>query len=72
MKRRYLLSFFFVPGILMAHPFKQGNIVMDVRKNDISEGTDIIMYSPHGGVIRISFMKMEILSWHQIRTIVWM
>ncbi|KEN18527.1 hypothetical protein AC23_4779 [Escherichia coli 7-233-03_S3_C2] len=23
-------------------------------------------------IIRISFMKMEILSWHQIRTIVWM
>ncbi|WP_105447923.1 ricin-type beta-trefoil lectin domain protein [Escherichia coli] len=49
MKRRYLLSFFFVSGILMAHPFKQGDMVMDVRKSDVSEGTDIIMYSPHGG-----------------------
>ncbi|WP_097411135.1 ricin-type beta-trefoil lectin domain protein [Escherichia coli] len=49
MKRRYFLSFFFVPGILMAHPFKQGDMVMDVRKSDISEGTDIIMYSLHGG-----------------------
>lgn len=33
----------------MAHPFKQGGMVMDVRKSDVSEGTDIIMYSPHGG-----------------------
>lgn len=33
----------------MAHPFKNGNKVMDVSSSKISNGTDIIMYSPHGG-----------------------
>ncbi|EPN4405978.1 ricin-type beta-trefoil lectin domain protein [Escherichia coli] len=49
MKIFFLLFLFFVPGLLIAHPFKQGNMVMDIRKGDVYEGADIIMYSSHGG-----------------------
>ncbi|ELQ4184726.1 ricin-type beta-trefoil lectin domain protein [Escherichia coli] len=49
MKKLYFFGCFFIPGMLMAHPFKHENLVMDVRRSNVSEGADIIMYPPHGG-----------------------
>ncbi|UCQ26591.1 ricin-type beta-trefoil lectin domain protein [Edwardsiella tarda] len=48
MRKFYLLICLLIPSMVMAHPFKYKDMVMDVRGGG-GEGSDIIMYPPHGG-----------------------